>query len=79
MTTANEITVREIADAEELHYVHVLRVLRERGAPLPVRQIGKSKLYNVREVARFFLARRERNADQPRRHTPIKSGSARPT
>lgn len=58
--TGEHISIREIAEAEGLNHVSVQRILRERDAPLPVRQIGNAKMYNTREMARYFLARRER-------------------
>lgn len=58
------ITVAEIAQAESLHPAYVLQVLRERDAPLPVRKIGNSKLYDTATVAKFFLARRKRIVKQ---------------
>ena len=60
----SQITVAEIANAESLHPAYVLQVLRGRDAPLPVRKIGNSKLYDTASVAKFFLERRERIAKQ---------------
>jgi hypothetical protein len=60
--TGAQISIREIDDAEGLNNVSVQRILRERDAPLPIRQIGNAKMYDTASVAKFFLERRERIA-----------------
>lgn len=59
MVRANEISVAEIATAEDMHPVYVAKVLRSKGAPKPTRKVGPAKLFDSREVLAFFDKRRK--------------------
>lgn len=52
-----EITLKEIAEAEGLHPVYTIKLAREKGFPDPVRMIGRNKMYDPRQVGKFFRGR----------------------
>jgi hypothetical protein len=61
-TSINEITLREIAVAEDLNYQYVQKLSREKGFPDPIKRIGVNKIYDGRTVLAFFTARKKRKA-----------------
>jgi predicted DNA-binding transcriptional regulator AlpA len=55
-----EVTLKEIAANQGIHYVYVHRLSREKGFPNPVRVIGRNLMFDSDAVARFFANRRRR-------------------
>lgn len=51
------VTIKEIAESENLHFQYIQRLARERTFPLPITTIGKSKIYDWRQVNKFFRDR----------------------
>lgn len=60
-TSINDMTLKEIATAEDLNYQYVQKLSREKGFPDPVKRIGCNKIYDGRAILTFFEARRKRN------------------
>ena len=59
-----ELTINEIAVAEDLHPQYVQKLTREKGVPEPVRRIGVNKMFDPTAVAAFFDERRKRKAQR---------------
>lgn len=55
----NEITIREIAIAEDLNFQYVQKLSREKAFPDPIKRIGVNKIYDGRQVLAFFSARKK--------------------
>ena len=56
------VTTKEIAEAEGLHIISVARISAERDFPKPLCRIGRAKIYDWRQVNRFFRTRKRRKA-----------------
>lgn len=63
--TVVEVTLKEIAEREGIHYVYAHRLSREKGFPDPVRSIGRNLMFDANAVSRFF-AKRKRRASHSR-------------
>ncbi len=61
-TSINEVTLREIAAAEDLNYQYVAKLAREKGFPDPIKRIGRNQIFDSFAVLAFFSARKKRKA-----------------
>lgn len=60
MAKIDELTLKEIAAAEDLNYQYVQKLSREKSFPDPIKRIGVNKIYDGRDVLAFFSARRRK-------------------
>lgn len=60
-TSINEMTLKEIATAEDLNYQYVQKLSREKQFPDPIKMIGCNKIFDGHAVLAFFEARRKRH------------------
>lgn len=59
---ATGVTLREIAEAEDLHPVYVRVLARMKDFPEPIRKIGANKIFDWRQVNRYFRNREKHKA-----------------
>jgi hypothetical protein len=56
----NEGTIRDIARQENLSTQRIYQAALEAGFPSPLYVVGKNKIYDLRQVARYFARRADR-------------------
>jgi len=56
------VTIREIAEVEDLHPVYVRVLTRTKDFPDPIRKIGANKIFDWRQVNRYFRNREKHKA-----------------
>ncbi|WP_157088076.1 hypothetical protein [Bradyrhizobium jicamae] len=56
----HEGTIKDIAAAEGKSTQRIYQVAMEAGFPAPLYVVGKNKIYDMRQVARYFANRTDR-------------------